>query len=110
MPEEKKTPTTTPPGESAKEYAPTTPTIPPGQVKKEPAPNQDLPEQEQQDITSEQQDPTTQDQTRLTDLELKEMNTLTALDEPTEEQKKRLNTLQSKLPKNPAKIRSKQRT
>jgi hypothetical protein len=83
--------------QSAKEYAP-------GQV------NQDL---QQQDPTTQeqgatQQDP--QDPTTLTDLELKEMNTLTALDEPTEEQKKRLSELQQRLPKNPAKLRSKQRT
>jgi hypothetical protein len=57
-----------------------------------------------------QQDSTTQDQTRLTDLELKEMNTLTELDEPTDEQKKRLSELQQRLPKNPAKLRNKQRT
>jgi hypothetical protein len=71
--------------------------------------------QEQQDITAEQQEqgqgPTTLTDDPLTDLELKEMNTLTETphEDLTDEQKKRLAELQQRLPKNPAKLRSKQR-
>jgi hypothetical protein len=117
MPEEKKTPTTTPSTSQTQTtqqpqthpQPPTTPT-----TDTSPSTSQGATQEQGQEPTTQQnpqnpQDPTTLTDDRLTDLELKEMNTLTALDEPTEEQKKRLSELQQRLPKNPAKLRSKQR-
>jgi hypothetical protein len=99
MPEEKKTET---PKTQTTPTTDTSPLTPTGATQSQ---------QFQQDPTTLRQDPLTAEQEHpLTDLELKEMNTLTALDEPTEEQKKRLSELQQRLPKNPAKLRNKQRT